>query len=183
MYLRALESEARLARPSSQRKTAFERSPLEVRMFNVGHGEAILLVFPDERAWLIDGGSSNSPGVNATLGQRLIDYVEARDLVLEAFVPSHPHMDHVGAAATILASDSAPISDPLTIYRSDELAWELDRVWLNELWDAVDGLGNQVEDVALRDAHREVAIAEGISAHAFAALAKTAVTRIQSPSP
>jgi hypothetical protein len=90
MYLRALENEARLARPSSQRKKAFEHSSLEVRMFNVGHGEVILVIFPDDRTWLIDGGSSNSPGVNSTLGQRLINYLEARVLVLEAFVPSIP---------------------------------------------------------------------------------------------
>jgi competence protein ComEC len=107
MWIRALPDEARTARPSIARRIAFEASPLEVRMFNVGEGEAILLVLPDGRAWLIDGGTSNSLTTNAKLGQLLIDYLRSRSLRLEACVASHPHADHVGALATILGGGSA----------------------------------------------------------------------------
>lgn len=66
-------------------------------MFNVGEGEAILIVFPDRRTWLVDGGSSNSPSHNAQLAGLLQTYLEDNRLLLETCVPSHPHADHVGA--------------------------------------------------------------------------------------
>lgn len=50
MFLRVLDDEARNARPSAARRAAFASSHLEVRMFNVGHGEAILIVFDDSQA-------------------------------------------------------------------------------------------------------------------------------------
>ena len=40
MFLKILDNEARNARPSTARRAAFAASHLEVRMFNVDHGEA-----------------------------------------------------------------------------------------------------------------------------------------------
>ena len=51
-------------------------------MFNVGEGEAILIVFPDKRAWLVDGGCTNSVGPNARLAQLLQNYLESNALTL-----------------------------------------------------------------------------------------------------
>src|SRR5262249_9386300 len=133
MFLKVLENEAHNASPSATRKASFESSHLEVRMFNVGEGEASLLVFPDKRTWLIDGGSSNSQSLNHSLGTQIVAYLETAGLTLEAFVPSHPHVDHVGALATILASGSAALAPSLTIYRSDDGTWNLDKTWLNDL--------------------------------------------------
>lgn len=142
----------KLARAPSG-KAEFEHSYLEVRMFNVGHGEVILLIFPQRRAWLIDGGSSNSSNLNEKLGEGLVDYLGERDLTLEAFVPSHPHKDHVGAVAAALASGSSQIAPAVAIYRSEDATWNLDKTWLNEFRDAIAGHGN-VEVLALRNAHR-----------------------------
>jgi beta-lactamase superfamily II metal-dependent hydrolase len=72
-------------------------------MFNVGAGEVILLIFPDKRTWLIDGGSTNSTPRNEELAKGLAEYLKDNDLILEALIPSHPHKDHAGAIAPLLA--------------------------------------------------------------------------------
>src|SRR5947209_2596896 len=123
MFLKVLEDEAQDARPSSQRRAEFDQSPLEVRMFNIGGGEAILLVFPGNRAWLVDGGCSNSASLNQQLGDGLVKYLQERKLVLETFVPSHPHIDHVGAVATILDQAGPQLASSVTIYRSADPTW------------------------------------------------------------
>lgn len=176
MFLKVLADEAHDARPSATRKQTFESSYLEVRMFNVGEGEAILVVFPDKRAWLIDGGSSNSPSRNHTLGTQIVGYLEAEDLTLVALVPSHPHVDHAGALATILSSGSHSLASSPSMYRSDDATWSLDKRWLND-FDAAITAGS-VEVVALRDGHREVAISEGVDAHLFAGSGDAAYTSI-----
>ena len=79
MYLRVLENEVRNARPSRGRKAQFEESYLEVRMFNIGHGECILIIFDGDRGWLIDSGS-NSITRNRVLGENLINYLEQHSL-------------------------------------------------------------------------------------------------------
>ena len=84
MWIRALVDEARSAQPQATRQASFAASNLEVRMFNVGEGEAILVIFPGRRTWLIDGGSTNSPGPNERLGRLLVVYLEGRGLMLEA---------------------------------------------------------------------------------------------------
>src|SRR5213593_3755529 len=129
MFLKVVEDEAGEARPSADRRTGFDGSALEVRMFNVGGGEAILLVFPENRAWLVDGGSSDSAGRNEVLGNGLVDYLTERKLVLEAFVPTHPHVDHVGAVGTILDRAGAQLAPQMTVYRSGDPTWDVDRQW------------------------------------------------------
>ncbi len=168
MFLKVLENEARDARPSSQRRAEFEQSPLEIRMFNVGGGEAVLVVFPGNRAWLVDGGSSNSTSLNQKLGDGLVKYLQERNLVLETLVPSHPHIDHVGAVATILDHAGPRLASSVTIYRSADSTWDADHQWLKDLRTKIDALGNQVQVIALQDAHREVAIAGSVRAHFFA---------------
>ncbi len=68
-FLRVLENHARRVLPGTARKSKFEKSHLEVRMFNVGDGEAILLVFPQKRAWLVDCGSGTGKTRNQTLAK------------------------------------------------------------------------------------------------------------------
>jgi competence protein ComEC len=136
-------------------------------MFSVGHGEAILLIFPGGRTWLVDGGTSNSLGPNEQLGRLLLGYLEARGLTLEACVASHPHVDHVGALATILASGSAALAPTVTVYRG-AVAWTGTAAWLGRYQQAVAGLGAAVDEVPLSDAHLEVPIAPWVAAHLFA---------------
>lgn len=167
MWIRALADQALNAYPGSARQAAFQGSNLEVRMFNVGEGEAILIVFPDRRTWLVDGGCGNSPGPNAQLAQLLAGYLQERALTLEACVASHPHVDHVGALAPLLTSGSAALAATVTVYRG-ATAWSGTSKWLNQYHQAITALGQAVEEVTLSDAHREVQVAPGVVAHLFA---------------
>jgi competence protein ComEC len=167
MWIRALEDEARSAQPGATRRTSFEASSLEVRMFSVGEGEAIVVIFPGGRTWLIDGGSTNNLAPNERLGQLLVSYFEDRGLMLEACVPSHPHVDHAGALTTILASGSAALAPKVTVYRG-AVAWTGTAKWLKSYQQAISHLGSAVQEVVLSDAHREVAIDNGVVAHVFA---------------
>jgi competence protein ComEC len=166
MWIRALEDEAPAARPAAARRASFEASSLEVRMFSVGEGEAILIIFPGGRTWLIDGGATNNASTNERLGGLLVGYLEARGLTLEVCVPSHPHADHVGALATILTSGSASLAPEVTVYRAD-VAWTGTATWLKHYNDAIAGPTPAVEDVILSGKHREVPIAPWVAAHFF----------------
>ncbi len=136
-------------------------------MFSVAEGEAILVVFPGRRTWLIDGGTTNHPGPNAQLGRLLVGYLEGRGLSLEACVASHPHVDHAGARATILTSGSPALAPTVTVYRG-AVAWTGTAKWLERYHQAISTLGPAVREKALSDAHREVVIANGVAAHLFA---------------
>lgn len=171
MYLRVLENEVRNARPNAARRAEFEASHIEVRMFNTGHGEAVLVVFDNDCAWLIDSGCSNHPRRNEILGQQLISYLEQHSLTLETIVPSHPHIDHAGAFETILQSNSSQIASPLSIYRSDDSSWHSNNSWKIRFRDAITArrnAGNVVNEIALTNAHRELNISAGVTAHLFA---------------
>ena len=168
MFLRVLDNEARNARPRTDRKAAFNASHLEIRMFHVGHGEAVLVIFERTRAWLFDCGCGNHPKKNKILGNEIVAYMEGRGLVLEAIVPSHPHIDHAGAFETILTSGSAAVAQSVTIYRSEDASWHVDNeckpAWLCRFHSAI--RANDVQ-IALPSSHHEVFIAPNISAHLF----------------
>ena len=175
-FLEVLERKSQRAAPTSARKKTFAKSHLEVRMFNVGDGEAILLVFPGRRAWLIDGGTSSSPKRNAVLGQRLAAYFKQGGLVLEALVPSHPHVDHAGAVAPLLQAGPA-LAAKVLYARSDDASWSKGG-WIATLDAEVKNLGPRVEPVVLRNAHREIEIANGIRVHLLAGSGDGAYTSL-----
>jgi glyoxylase-like metal-dependent hydrolase (beta-lactamase superfamily II) len=87
-------------------------------MFNVGEGECILVVFPNERAWIIDCGSGNSTGGdNQKLGAGVGAYLLERGLKLEALIPSHPHIDHAGGYRSLL--EAGPLLAPKVLMRGN----------------------------------------------------------------
>ena len=118
MYLRVVADGSQEVQPTQARQNAFEARHLEVRMFHVGHGECILIVFPNNRAWLVDAGKGNHPTPSRTLAENVVKYIVDNGPFLEAIIPSHPHADHAGAFVTILADPSPRLANPLTIYRS-----------------------------------------------------------------
>ncbi len=149
---------------TESRQRSFASSCLEVRMFHVGEGEAVLVIFPDKRTWLVDGGCSRNPA----LGKGLAAYLASRTLVLDALIPSHPHVDHAGAIATLLDEKPA-MSSRLKYYRSEDPTWHLkERVWLGKHEHALGKLGTQLAEVALRNAEHDVAIGDNVRAHFFA---------------
>ncbi len=166
MFLRVLANRARKVRPRKVQQTAFEGSHLEVRMFNVGHGESVLVIFDNGRAWLMECGTNSVPR-NQRLGELIVAYLEERDLVLDAIVASHPHFDHAGAIETILGSSSSHIASPVSIYRSNIAEWSSDSGWRARYRDAVATRGDGVEEIPLLNAHREVHISDHAEAHLF----------------
>ena len=106
-YYQVVADAARVVHPTQARLNSFDARHLEVRMFYVGHGECILIVFPNHRAWLVDAGSGTRQGSNETLAENLVTYIEDAGLSLQAVIPSHPHSDHAMAFTTILA-DTCP---------------------------------------------------------------------------
>lgn len=164
MWIRALEDEARAASPGAARRASFAASHLELRMFAVGDGEAILIVFPDRQAWLVDGGTTNNSAPNKRLGELLVEHLRRRGLTLAACLPSHPHVDHAGALATILTSESPALGPTVTVYRAGT-AWTGSAVWLNSYHQAVARPG--VEEVVVSNSHLEVPVAPGVAAHLF----------------
>lgn len=168
-FFTVAENRMRNASPGASRKASFAKLHLEVRMFNVGEGEAILLIFPQKRAWLIDGGSSSGNKKNSTLGVALAAYLKERKLRLDGLVPSHPHKDHVGAVAGLLRAKPR-MANPLSVYRSDDSTWNKQTGWLPVLRAELQKLkaSGRLNEVALKDAHRDIALAPGVEAHFFA---------------
>jgi competence protein ComEC len=75
---------------------------VELHVLDVGQGDAILLRTNAGRWVLFDAGPAWRGG---DAGRRtVLPYMLRRGGSLEAFVLSHPHTDHVGGAATVLAS-------------------------------------------------------------------------------
>lgn len=73
----------------------------ELHVLDVGQGDAALLRTPQGRWVLLDAGPGWDGG---DAGQRtILPYLRRRGGSLEAFVLSHPHTDHVGGAASVLA--------------------------------------------------------------------------------
>ncbi|MEA2761868.1 MAG: competence protein ComEC, partial [Gemmatimonadaceae bacterium] len=77
-------------------------SGVELHVLDVGQGDAILLRTDAGRWILFDAG----PAWNGSdAGRRIIiPYVLRRGGLLDSFVLSHPHNDHVGGAASVLAA-------------------------------------------------------------------------------
>ena len=73
----------------------------ELHVLDVGQGDAALLRTPRGRWVLLDAG----PGWDGGDAGRttILPYLRRRRGTLEAFILSHPHTDHVGGAASVLA--------------------------------------------------------------------------------
>jgi beta-lactamase superfamily II metal-dependent hydrolase len=178
IWIRALADEAHGARPSAPRRVSFYAAHLEVRMFSVGEGEATLIVFPGGKAWLVDGGTTNSAGPNAQLAGLLVAYLERRGLTLEACVASHPHIDHAGALETILRSGSGALAPEVTVYRG-EVAWAGTTGWRGRYHAAIaDPATPAREQVILSGKHREVQVMPWVSAHLFCGQGADAYTSL-----
>ena len=167
MWIRVLPDKAKKARPSATVKDIFAQDANELRMFNVPHGEAVLLRFPQNRAWLVDCGNSNNKKRNDDLAAEMLTYLENEGLTLEAIVASHAHVDHEGSIGPLTGFGSNAIATPLTIYRCHD-SWSGTSKWLGRYHARIAVAGAAVTEVVLRDSHREIAVTTDISAHLFA---------------
>lgn len=74
----------------------------ELHMIDVGQGDAIALRTPHSHWILFDAGRAWRGGDAGR--STVVPYIGRRGGVLDVFVLSHPHTDHVGGAATVLRS-------------------------------------------------------------------------------
>ena len=75
---------------------------LELHLLDVGQGDAVALRTPHGRWVLVDAGGG-APGIDR--GRRtVLPYVRRYGGDVEAFVLSHPHLDHVGGAPAIIGA-------------------------------------------------------------------------------
>ncbi len=133
-FFRVTDDRATRVAISPQREQTFNSADkLKVTMFNVGKGEVVLIVFPGDRAWLVETGS-NSARRNETVGLGLLAHLEREQLSLETIIASHAHSDHAGAIATVLGFESDSTRGPINVCRG-RAAWGLSRVWLDHFRD------------------------------------------------
>jgi competence protein ComEC len=78
------------------------RGRVELHMIDVGQGDALALRTPNNRWILFDAGRIWRGGDAGR--STIIPYIRRRGGTVEAFILSHPHDDHVGGAASVLAS-------------------------------------------------------------------------------
>ncbi len=143
-------------------------------MFRVPEGEAILIVFPDNTAWLVDGGNTNKESDNIDLAKALQTYLESRPLLtLEVCVASHSHMDHIGALETLLASGSSALAPQVTVYRATG-AWHRQAKFLDRYHQMVRNQSGVVERIFAAQTEEIVPIGNHAEAHFFVGAGKSA---------
>lgn len=157
--------------PSTARKKKVAAG-LQIRMFHVGEGECVLLVFPNKDAWLLECGRTKGKKKNEKLADDMIDYLEKNKLFLKVIIPSHPHTDHARAITRLISVKTNSIENPVTIYRSNDQGWKNKKsVWLKPFRKVVSSFANEI--VIKNNQKKIVKIADGVFAHLFAAGGKT----------
>ncbi|MCH8010796.1 MAG: hypothetical protein IIA61_02425 [Candidatus Marinimicrobia bacterium] len=93
----------RLLDPTESAGIDLGNNPLEMTIFNVGGGEAILLRQGMD-GFMVDGGAYWGTGFfkrNAALGEKLANFLVDRKIKLLGMVASHPHLDHLNAISSM----------------------------------------------------------------------------------
>ena len=98
--------------PSASRQGRF-RSHLQVKTFDVGTGQTILITAPNGRTMLVDSGSDNR---STSIANALARQIPAGSL--RAFLLTHPHKDHGGAIGRLVSDHEEVLADEVTLYES-----------------------------------------------------------------
>lgn len=82
----------------------FYENGLKVVFFNVGHGDAILVITPNKKTLLVDGGIGANEYIDFDAGQKVIaPYLKYNHIYsLNGIVLTHPHDDHLGGLIYIM---------------------------------------------------------------------------------
>lgn len=77
---------------------------LEIHFVDVGQGDAILIMSPDGRTVLVDGGDT---------GSGIVQYLRSKGVErLDVVVATHPHADHIGGLVDVLRA--MPVDEVVT---------------------------------------------------------------------
>ncbi|CAN0526541.1 unnamed protein product, partial [Laminaria digitata] len=105
------------------------KTALSVVFFDVGHGDASLIHFPNGSTLLIDTGNKNQFTNQAK--QVILPYLHRKGIsTLDALVITHPHLDHMGGLETLLASVSVKKligGDTATVEKFNQITASLSR--------------------------------------------------------
>ena len=144
VYVRVIASKSIGVVPSKARKKKVAAG-LQVRMFHVGEGECVLIVFPNKDAWLMECGRTTRKKGNEKLAGDLIDYLEREKLLLKVIVLSHPHSDHARAITTLISLETDNIANPVKIFRSNDQGWKNKKSkWLKPYREAIASFANEI---------------------------------------
>lgn len=116
-----------ISAPPATLLTQFRQQAMQMTVFNVGPGEAVLLRL-GHSGILVDGGARVIKR-NSALGQALRSYLIGQGVRLIAIVASHPHVDHLNALETLLLGDPTEVLSPGAIYYHNG---ETTGTWLTE---------------------------------------------------
>ncbi|MBI3097439.1 MAG: MBL fold metallo-hydrolase [Planctomycetes bacterium] len=100
--------------------------PLTVTFLDIGQGDSTLIETPDGRTILIDGGEGHTPDAAELYpfdaGLRVVLPVLKKKGIttLDLVIATHPHSDHIGGLADVLAEASLTIRE---FWHSGHTAW------------------------------------------------------------
>ena len=99
------------ATPDSARISDLHSRNLQVAMYDVGAGEAIIITAPTGESILVDGGCKRK---YTSLGDGLAREIQPGSLT--GFVATHPHFDHLGGIQHLLESHRELLAPNATFY-------------------------------------------------------------------
>ncbi|MBM7615784.1 ComEC/Rec2 family competence protein [Alkaliphilus hydrothermalis] len=71
--------------------------PLAIHVLDVGQGDSILIITPNNKSILIDGGDED-------YGEYVVDYLKRQNIKrIDWLVGTHPHSDHIGGLGTVIS--------------------------------------------------------------------------------
>ncbi len=84
--------------PTATEPAAPPKNALQVVFLDIGQGDSALVVFPNGKTMLIDGGETDQ-------GRRLVQKLQQRGVKqIDWLVATHPHSDHIGGLIQVLKS-------------------------------------------------------------------------------
>lgn len=114
---------------------------LKIYFFDVGQGDSILIISPNQNQVLIDGGPDNK------VLQRLGEIMPFYDRGIDAVIISHPHADHIGGLISVLERyEVKNIIEAKELYNSAEFkAWQ--EAAKNERANSIEAIVGRVIDL------------------------------------
>ncbi len=113
------DSDRRRVAPNAAQRRTFRDNAIQITMYSVGDGEAIVVNRGDHRV-LIDGGANARRKRNDELAASLSARLPPRSLC--AIVASHPHQDHTNTYPAMIADHKSRFDTPAFYFDNDTSA-------------------------------------------------------------
>jgi len=81
-----------------QKFTAYQQGSLRIDFIDIGQGDCIFIIFPDNKSMLIDGGST--PFANSSAIVECLNFYQIKQI--DYLMLTHPHADHCNSLTAIL---------------------------------------------------------------------------------